>query len=86
MADDTGRLNQLLEQTSFLYGGNSAFVEALYARWAKDPASVEPSWQVFFAGLQEPTADAVDAVRKPGWVGGQTPQARPDWLSALDGQ
>ncbi|MEY4250559.1 MAG: hypothetical protein RJA87_2192, partial [Pseudomonadota bacterium] len=21
MADDTGRLNQLLEQTSFLYGG-----------------------------------------------------------------
>jgi len=86
MADDTGRLNQLLEQTSFLYGGNSAFVEALYARWAKDPASVEPSWQVFFAGLHEPTADAVDAVRKPGWVGGQTPQARPDWLSALDGQ
>ena len=48
MADDSGRLNQVLEQTSFLYGGNGAFVEALYAKWAKDPGSVDPSWQVFF--------------------------------------
>ena len=86
MADDSGRLNQLLEQTSFLYGGNAAFVEELYARWAKDPGSVEPSWQVFFAGLHEPVQDAVDAVRKPGWTGGKVPQPRPDWLSALDGQ
>jgi 2-oxoglutarate dehydrogenase E1 component len=86
MADDSGRLNQLLEQTSFLYGGNAAFVEELYARWAKDPGSVEPSWQVFFAGLHEPVEDALGAVRKPGWTGGKVPQPRPDWLSALDGQ
>ena len=35
-------------QTSFLYGGNAAFVEDLYARWAADPNSVEPSWRAFF--------------------------------------
>ena len=86
MADDSGRLNQILEQTSFLYGGNGALVEAVYAQWAKDPGSVDPSWQVFFAGLAEPVQDAVKGAEAPSWQGAQTPQARPDWLSALDGQ
>jgi 2-oxoglutarate dehydrogenase E1 component len=30
MADDAGLINQVLTETSFLYGGNVAFVEALY--------------------------------------------------------
>ena len=89
MADDSsiapGRLNQVLSETSFLYGGNAAFVEDLYARWAGDPNAVEPSWRAFFASLHE----QVDAVKrsadKPAWtLNGVTP-ARTDWLSALDG-
>ena len=40
-----------LEQTSFLYGGNSSFIEELYARYLGDPASVEPSWRSYFDGL-----------------------------------
>ncbi len=40
-----------LEQTSFLYGGNSSFIEELYARYLNDPASVEPSWRGYFDGL-----------------------------------
>ncbi|MDR3510688.1 MAG: 2-oxoglutarate dehydrogenase E1 component [Caulobacteraceae bacterium] len=89
MADDSniaaGRLNQVLSETSFLYGGNGAFVEDLYARWANDPASVEPSWQAFFGSLHE-QADAVKrAAEKPSWTPRAVAQARPDWLSALDG-
>ncbi len=48
MADDAGRLNEVLAETSFLYGGNAGFVEDLHARWAEDPNSVEPSWRAFF--------------------------------------
>jgi 2-oxoglutarate dehydrogenase E1 component len=85
MADDAGRLNAALAETSFLYGGNGAFVEDLYARWAADPSSVEPSWRAFFASLSE----GVDAVRagaaEPAWTPAPLSQARPEWLSAIDG-
>jgi len=47
MADDAGIINDIMTETSFLYGGNAGFVEDLYARWAADPTSVEPSWQAF---------------------------------------
>ena len=60
MADDAGRMNDILAETSFLYGGNAGFVEDLQARWAKDPGSVEPSWAAFFATL----ADTPEAVRR----------------------
>ena len=36
------------EQTSFLYGGNSSFLEDLYARYLIEPASVEASWRAYF--------------------------------------
>ena len=32
MADDAGRLNEVLAETSFLYGGNAGFVEDLHAQ------------------------------------------------------
>ena len=44
-------MGQLLEETSFLYGANSDFIEDLYSRYLGDPQSVDPSWQNFFAGL-----------------------------------
>jgi 2-oxoglutarate dehydrogenase E1 component len=89
MADDSniapGRLNQVLSETSFLYGGNGAFVEHLYARWSADPNAVEPSWRAFFASLHD-GADAVKrATEKPSWTPRDVTPARPDWLSALDG-
>ena len=86
MADDAGILNQVLTETSFLYGGNAAFVEDLYARWAEAPCSVDPSWQAFFASLHE-QADAVKAATaKPPWSQDRPAPTRPDWLPALDGQ
>ena len=68
MADDAGIINQVLTETSFLYGGNAAFVEDLYARWAADPSSVEPSWQAFFASLLDRAADVKRAAEKPAWA------------------
>jgi 2-oxoglutarate dehydrogenase E1 component len=85
MADDSGRLNQVLTETSFLYGGNGAFVEELYGQWAENPNSVEASWAAFFASLREPVAEVKKAAEPPPWTAKSTPEARPEWLSALDG-
>lgn len=85
MADDAGRLNELLTETSFLYGVNAGFVEDLYGKWAADPASVDSSWRSFFASL----ADGVERVRRagdqPSWAPPTTAEPRPEWLSAIDG-
>jgi 2-oxoglutarate dehydrogenase E1 component len=85
MADDSSGLNQVLSETSFLYGGNGAFVEELYAKWANDPSSVEASWQAFFSTLRERADEVARSVQEPAWTPKAAPQARPDWLSALDG-
>ena len=86
MADDAGIINQVLTETSFLYGANAAFVEDLYAQWAENPGSVEPSWNAFFASLAEQADQVKRAAQDPAWTPKQVPVARPDWLSALDGQ
>ncbi len=78
-------MNQVLSETSFLYGGNGAFVEDLYARWAADPNSVEPSWRAFFASLNDRTDEVKRAVEEPSWAPPAEPVQRPDWLSAIDG-
>ena len=85
MADDAGLINEVLAETSFLYGGNGAFVEDLYARWATDPNTVEPSWRAFFASLHDRADDAKRQAQRPAWTQVAAPAARPDWLSALDG-
>src|SRR5258708_19526735 len=85
MADDAGLINEVLAETSFLYGGNAAFVEDLYAKWSADPNSVEPSWRAFFASLHDSAGDVSRAAAQPAWTQRAAPSARPDWLSALDG-
>ncbi len=42
-------INEALAQTGFLYGGNAAYIEDLYARYEADPKSVDEQWQSFFA-------------------------------------
>jgi 2-oxoglutarate dehydrogenase E1 component len=85
MADDSGRLNEILAETSFLYGGNAGFVEDLHARWAANPADVDPSWQAFFGQLADRTDEIRRANEPPAWTPAPTPSPRPDWLSAIDG-
>ena len=79
-------LNQSLLQTSFLYGGNADYIEALYAKYEKDPTSVDAEWQAFFAALNDdPTAIAKNA-RGASWEAPNWPvHAGGDLVAALDG-
>ena len=54
--------NAIFEETAFLFGGNAAFVESLYAQYLQDPNSVEPSWARYFAGLEGPRGPS-----SPSW-------------------
>ena len=40
--------NAAFARTSFLYGGNAAYVEQLHSRYEADPASVDAEWRAFF--------------------------------------
>ena len=42
--------------TSFLYGGNAAYIDDLYARYEADPKSVDAEWQAFFQSLKDDAA------------------------------
>jgi 2-oxoglutarate dehydrogenase E1 component len=84
MADDSGRLNQVFAETSFLYGGNAAFIEDLHERWASDPNSVSAAWRAFFEQLRD-NADQVKQSAKAGGWGRPVEIARTETLSALDG-
>jgi 2-oxoglutarate dehydrogenase E1 component len=61
-----------LEETSFLYGANSNFIEELYGRYLRDPNSVDASWQGFFADLGEDMRSVLDEARGASWA----PRAR----------
>jgi 2-oxoglutarate dehydrogenase E1 component len=64
--------NALFHSSSFLQGHNLRFVEELYARYAEDPASVDPSWAEFFRSLGDEDGAASNGARGPSW-------ARADW-------
>jgi len=85
MPDDAGRLNEVLAETSFLYGGNASFVEDLQAKWAADPNSVEPSWRAFFASLRDRVEEVAKAQAPPPWAPPPLATPRPEWVSAIDG-
>ncbi len=45
--------NAAFALTSFLYGGNAAYIEDLYGRYQHDPNSVDAEWQTFFQSLKD---------------------------------
>jgi len=45
--------NALLEETSFLFGTNAAFVESLYAQYLENPDAVDESWRAYFSSAIE---------------------------------
>ena len=40
-----------IEQTAFLYGGNSGYIEGLYETYLEDPTAVDSSWRAYFDDL-----------------------------------
>jgi len=79
--------NAVFARTSFLYGGNAAYIEDLYARYEKDPNAVEAEWREFFQALKDTPADVEKSARGASWKKPNWP-LRPDGdlVAALDGQ
>src|SRR5215470_3929508 len=78
--------NAAFALSSFLQGTNATYIDDIYVRYEKDPASVDSEWQEFFKSLK----DAPDDVRKnaegPSWGRDNWPLTPQDDLtSALDG-
>ncbi len=78
--------NAAFALTSFLYGGNAAYIEGLYARYEADPASVDAEWQDFFKSLKDDPQNVAKSARGASWT-------KPNWppvgngelVAALDG-
>ena len=79
-------VNQALLQTAFLYGANSAYIEALQAKYERDPLSVEPGWRDFFAALGDDSASVEKTAKGASWRNPNWPQPlKGDLINALDG-
>src|SRR3954468_6948968 len=72
-------LNEALAQTSFLFGGNAAYIEDLYAQYAKDPNSVDAEWQAFFSALKDDDRIVTKNAEGASWT-------RPNWPVAANGE
>src|ERR1043166_1060902 len=59
--------NEVLVATSFLFGANATYIEALYAQWLENPDSVEPSWRAWFAELGQKGLSPTQLGRGPAW-------------------
>ena len=71
--------NSQFHASSFLQGHNAQYVEQLYASYAADPNSVDPSWQAFFKALGDDPAEVRDEASGAPW-------ARADWPPAVNGE
>ncbi len=59
--------NAAFALTSFLYGGNAAYIEDLYARFETDPNAVDAQWQTFFRSLKDDARDVAKNARGASW-------------------
>src|ERR1700730_9074263 len=78
--------NAAFALSSFLQGTNATYIDEIYARFEKDPASVDPEWQEFFKSLKDSPADVQKNAEGPSWGRTNWPLTPRDELtSALDG-
>ena len=79
--------NDQFHGSSFLQGHNAEFVEQLYAKYAKDPDTVDASWRDYFRSLAEDELDIKRDAQGPSWARLDWPPSPNDELTAaLDGQ
>src|SRR3982074_1401067 len=72
--------------SSSLQGTNAPYIDEIYARYEKDPASVDAEWQEFFKSLKDQPADVRKNAEGPSWGRQNWPLTpRDDLTSALDG-
>src|SRR5476651_1229819 len=78
--------NAAFALSSFLQGTNATYIDEIYARYEKDPASVDAEWQEFFKSLKDTPADVRKNAEGPSWGRDNWPLTPRDELtSALDG-
>ncbi|KFB08776.1 2-oxoglutarate dehydrogenase E1 component [Nitratireductor basaltis] len=78
--------NDEFSLTSFLYGGNAAYMEELYAAYQQDPSSVSEDWRDYFAQLKDDAADVRKNAEGASWKKKNWPiEANGELVSALDG-
>ncbi|MET0968344.1 MAG: 2-oxoglutarate dehydrogenase E1 component, partial [Tardiphaga sp.] len=78
--------NAAFALSSFLQGANATYIDELYARFEKDPSSVDAEWQEFFKSLKDSPADVQKNAEGPSWEKANWPlEPKDDLTSALDG-
>jgi 2-oxoglutarate dehydrogenase E1 component len=78
--------NEQFLLSSFLYGGNAAYIDDLYSRYKTDPKSIDPTWASYFSRLEDTPADVKKNAEGPSWARADWPQvANGELVSALDG-
>jgi 2-oxoglutarate dehydrogenase E1 component len=79
--------NAAFAHTSFLYGGNAAYIEDLYAQYEADPSKVDAEWRDFFQSLKDDKSNVIKSAEGASWKKPNWP-LRPsdDLVAALDGQ
>jgi len=79
--------NQGFLNSSFLDGGNAAYIEDLYARYEKNPSSVDESWRTFFEQMRGDDRAAIEKSAKgPSWKKTGWPLiANGELVAAMDG-
>jgi 2-oxoglutarate dehydrogenase E1 component len=77
--------NAAFARTSFLYGGNAAYVEQLQSRYEINPGSVDAEWRTFFESLKDDRSDVIKSAGGPSWQRPAFPRADGELLAALTG-
>src|SRR6202012_1422800 len=78
--------NAAFALSSFLQGTNATYIDEIYARYEKDPSSVDAEGQELFKSLKGQPEDVRKNAEGPSWERANWPQTPQDDLtSALDG-
>ncbi len=71
--------NEAFALTSFLYGANAGWIEDQYARYQRNPESVDAGWRSFFEALRDDRDTVIAEARGASWE-------RPDWPIPMNGE
>ena len=79
--------NEQFHASSFMQGHNAAYLEQLYAQYARDPNTVDGGWQAFFQALGDSDLDVKADASGPSWARKDwPPQPTDDLTAALTGE
>jgi len=79
--------NEQFHASSFMQGHNAAYLEQLYAQYARDPNTVDGAWQAFFQALGDSDLDVKADASGPSWARKDwPPQPNDDLTAALTGE